>query len=78
MANANFPGSVWDGSSKTRKQTLDKEPPLQVYRSPDPDDWAQIAAEMVAPPGAMTRQTTRSTSTTAVGRPPSPLPNQLR
>jgi len=50
MANANFPGSVWDGSSKTRKQTLDKEPPLQVYRSPDPDDWAQIAAEMVAPP----------------------------
>jgi len=48
MANPKFPGAIWDGSSKTRATALDKEPPRQVYRSPDGDDWSQIVEEMIA------------------------------
>lgn len=57
MANAKFPGAIWDGSSKTRTNALDHEPPLQVYRSPDPDDWGQIVAEMIAVEGALATTT---------------------
>lgn len=48
MSQAKFPASIWDGSSATRTQALDKEGPLVVHRPPDPSDWSQAVAEIIA------------------------------
>lgn len=47
-ATAKFPGAIWDGSSDTRNTSNVDEPVLQVYRAPDPADYSQITAELIA------------------------------
>lgn len=39
--NSNFPTSVWDRTSPSR-------PSINIERSPDAEDWEQMAAEIVA------------------------------
>lgn len=47
---ANFPTSVWDGTSATRSD------PGTIERAPDYHDWQQITAEVVAVQTAVAAQ----------------------
>jgi hypothetical protein len=58
MANANFPASIWDGSSSTRSATIDKEPLNCIQRPPDAADWLQLVAETIAIENALATVTT--------------------
>lgn len=58
MTTANFPASIWDGSSASRSAAIDKEPLSAIYRAPDPNDYAQIVAEMIAVQNALATVTT--------------------
>jgi hypothetical protein len=56
-AFADFPTSIWDGSSATRSATLDREPLNVIERAPDSADWQQGVAEIIAIETALTTTT---------------------
>ncbi len=46
---ADFPTTIWDGSSYTRPALNDSgETALEVFREPDGNDWQQVQNEIIA------------------------------
>lgn len=58
---ANYPGTIWDGTTPSRSQTPDL-----VDRKPDYEDWDQIVAEIIAMQGGSPNDTPLGTGGTGV------------
>lgn len=52
--SAQFPTSIWDGSSRTRPDAVDGDA-RRVYREPDGADYQQLVDEVVATQVALNR-----------------------